>query len=439
MNTRTKKITAVSLCVLLLSAVCLAAGTSILSPALYLLENKINMKKCGVVNTDVAFSAADFDDVLRSKPDFIKITELPDPAVGTLRINELAISKNQLIARDDFSKLVFSPMENTTGNAAFRFESASSGQKAVSVNCTVYVLDEVNLAPAVGSQSIATSENIAAFKFLRAADPEGDAMVFEILSYPAHGSVRLSDDSSGYFCYAPAAGYTGKDSFEYTVCDEYGNRSKPCKVNITVNKPVSGVYFDDMSEHWAHGAAVRIASKGLMPGSIDAATGETRFEPEQTVSRGDFLAMALISAGKESDVSFVTETVFADDAEIPVNIKSYAAYAKANGIVSGYSYEDGTTVFASTEPITRAEAAVVVDRILALPNAKTAEMSVFTDCAAIPSWAERSMANLTACGIFNGTGYGEIQPESVLTRAETAEILCNVETYLNTAERLLNR
>ena len=161
----------------------------------------------------------------------------------------------------------------------------------------------------------------------------------------------------------------------------------------------------------------------------DAETSAYNFYPDKQVSRGDFLAMALICAGKESQIEFVDKTSFDDDELIPVNIKSYVEYARTNGIVNGYTLDNGQTVFASSDPISRAEAAVIVDRILSLPDNDTVITGQFDDCASVESWAGQALANLNAIGIFKGNGYGEMLPDNNVTRAETAEILCSICDY----------
>ena len=67
-------------------------------------------------------------------------------------------------------------------------------------------------------------------------NPDGDALVYEIVSYPKHGSVILSDAVSGKYIYRPTAGYTGKDSFKYTARDEWGNYAGEAEVRVTVSR-----------------------------------------------------------------------------------------------------------------------------------------------------------------------------------------------------------
>ncbi len=431
MSSRSKKLVSVLCCLLLLTLVGTAGG-ALLSPAMPSLEKQITLQKCGVAGRNIRFSAADFDDTLHTKPEFIRVDTLPDAATGTLMLGIAPICENQLIARNDFNQIVFIPADSSVGSAAFTFSNATAKQSDVAVSCTMNLLEEVNLAPSVGSQTITTGESISAFKFLKAADPENDAMRFEIITYPAHGAVHISENANGYFCYTPQKKFVGSDSFEYAAVDCYGNKSMPTKVNIHVTKTAYDVDYDDMNDHWAHNSAVNVSAWGLMTGVTDTETGNYLFMPEETVSRGDFLAMALIAAGKEANIEFTAQTSFDDDADIPVNIKSYAEYAKTNGIVSGYTDENGNCRFASTTPITRSEAAVILDRILALPenSEKSDAVSTFIDCSAIPAWANQALVKVASCGIFNGTGFGEILPEDTVTRAETAEILCNMQNYL---------
>ena len=424
MKNTTVKLIACILSGLLLGIAC-SAYQNALSPAYDRLEKEINIKKCGVANNKITFSKSDFDEVFREKTGEIEIETLPDKSAGVLALSGEEISENTVISRKDFDKLEFLPARNAVGQTEFCIYGGGSRKTMSQV--VINVLESVNLAPVCREKEISTFEETSVYKFLPASDPECDEMTFEVVSYPEHGYLSLAGDTSGYFRYIPASGYTGKDSFEYSAVDCYGNRGNCSKINITVSKPVLDVKIDDMKEHWASNSVQKTVSVGLMNVKTDADTGENNFNPDETVTRGDFLALSLISAGFEPEISFVSKTGFDDDGDIPVNIKSYAEYARKKGIAAGYT-EDGKTVFKSTEPITRAECAVIVDRILNLPDEKNA-CENFSDFAECPEWAKSAMSNLVSAEIMNGTGYDEILPGSALTRAETAEILCNIADF----------
>ena len=70
-------------------------------------------------------------------------------------------------------------------------------------------------------------------------------------------------------------------------------------------------------------------------------------------------------------------------------------------------------MFDAGADISRAEAAVMLDRLLSLADVSCA------DTAAVPTWAAQSAANLDACGIASL----ESVDSSPLTHAEAADML----------------
>lgn len=396
----------------------------ILSPSLDVIESGLTLKKSGIVGESVTFSADDFDEALGVRPSFIKIKTLPERSDGVLRLGNLAISKNQIIERESIDKITFCPQNDEVVSASFVFCNTSD---EVGVRCVINMLSEKNHAPAVKNQSVSTSESVSAFKFLSASDKECDFMTFEVTEYPSHGTVRISTDSSGYFSYTPEKGFVGDDRFVYTATDSFGNRSRKAVVSVSVSARMSDVVFDDLAGHWAYDSAVKAASVGLLSGEYDQ-NGEYNFNPSQNVTRGDFLALALISAGKEPKIEFCGKTSFADDDEIPLNIKSYAEYARKNGIVGGYRGDDGQAVFESGRFVTRAEASVIAERILSLYG-DGADTSVYCDQDEIPTWAEKAVSRLAEVGILCGTGMGRLCPSGLVTKAECAEMLCRIRDY----------
>ncbi|MBQ7399331.1 MAG: S-layer homology domain-containing protein [Clostridia bacterium] len=287
-----------------------------------------------------------------------------------------------------------------------------------------------NLSPEAGEMDVTTQRGIAVFKSFSAADPDGNELSFEVVKYPAHGSVEITND--GQFIYRPLSGYTGNDSFEYRAVDVYGSASEEKTVEIKVSRPAADIYFDDMKDHWAHNAAIKMASTGLMTGKKDGE--KLLFEPEEDMTRGDFLALSLIMSGHEADIPFASKTVFADDSQIPQNIKSYVQYAYDKGIVSGYENVDSSINFESAGAVTRAEAALIVSRILALSEENETVMS-YKDAGEIPAWASGAVASLSEIGILSGNADGEFSADRNMTRAEGAEIICNVADYVEDKKR----
>lgn len=71
--------------------------------------------------------------------------------------------------------------------------------------------------------------------------PDGTAMTVAILANGAHGTAALSTDGS--FTYNPTVGYSGADSFTYTLTNA-GGKTNTGTVNITISAPI---YFVNSS------------------------------------------------------------------------------------------------------------------------------------------------------------------------------------------------
>jgi hypothetical protein len=243
--------------------------------------------------------------------------------------------------------------------------------------------------------------------------------MIEIVSYPKSGILILTDAKTGEYTFTPSENYSGKDSFTYVARDIYGNYSAAEKVELTVKKPRTSIVYADMENDPAHNAALTMAEKGIMSGTqIGSAT---YFYPDKTVSRGEFLVMAMNSLGI-TDVGNSSSTVFADDASIPSHMKSYVSSAYDLGYIKGI-YSDEKLCFEPNRAITRAEAAVMIGNMI---NASTPTISPsFDDSDSVPAWASASLSSLAAMGIMN-TSDGNIQALSAVTRADAARMLVNL-------------
>ena len=157
------------------------------------------------------------------------------------------------------------------------------------------------------------------------------------MSYPKAGLINLTDRSSGEYVYTPAANYTGKDSFTYVARDIYGNYSGAQTVNLRVNKNTASIVYSDMLESKQLPAALAMTAAGIMSGT--QVGGNHYFYPAQSVSRIEFLVMAMNASGVK-DIASVSKTEFADDDDIPLSMKGYVAEAKRLGYIKGTYVDD---------------------------------------------------------------------------------------------------
>lgn len=266
----------------------------------------------------------------------------------------------------------------------------------------------LNSAPVAENLALETYRQVSVSGAFKALDPEGDPVTFSVVRQPKKGEVEVTD---GDFVYTPAQGKKGKDTFTYTAMDDKGNVSNEAVVTIEIKKQKTAVTYSDMTGSGDAYAAVLLAEKGVFVGQQIG--GKYVFDPEEPVTRGEFLVMCMSLSGVE--ILDVARTGFFDDNEIPVWQKPYLTTALTNDVVRGSALSDGRIVFSPNDPVTFAEATVMVNNALGITDVALEEEP------AEPAWAVQASANLTSCGIFDTVSDGV--SASHLTRADAARML----------------
>ncbi len=278
-----------------------------------------------------------------------------------------------------------------------------------------------NQAPIAENLSLTTYKNVAITGYLQAVDAEGDVLTFQLTSTPARGSVALAEDGTSRFVYTPYNNKTGKDSFTFVAVDRVGNISNPAKVTVHIEKANTSITYSDMEGNPAHKAAIRLAEQGIFVG---AHVGEQYFfSPDTPVSRSQFLAMAMAVADLDP-LEQVSVTGFADDNAIPTWAKGYVSSALRAGVIHGARDVDGRIVFLPDAPVTRAQATVMLNDLLEVSDVAVQSWSASgIDTQDSSHWAMQAAANLTTAGVLPSSGALTQDFDSVLTRAEVAELL----------------
>lgn len=397
------------------------AETAVVSPGICVIAEKSSMAMAALRGNSITFEADDFARALNvSKIEKITVTQAPPTTDGELRVGTTVLNAGQSVSDSNISLLSYTATKDiSTSSFKFRVNDAP-----YEMTCKLYLLDKINYSPTLSvapktSLNVSTHRNITLHGSLPCYDPDGDETIIEIVSYPKSGILILTDAKTGEYTFTPGENYSGKDSFVYVARDIYGNYSASQKVELTVTKPRTSVVYADMENDPAHNAALTMTEEGIMSGTqIGSAT---YFYPDRTVSRGEFLVMAMNALGI-TDVGNASTTVFADDASIPSHMKNYVSAAYELGYIKGL-YSDGKLCFEPNRAITRAEAAVMIGNMI---NASTPTIAPwFDDSDSVPVWASASLSSLAAMGIMN-TDKGNIQALSSVTRADAAEMLVNL-------------
>ena len=284
--------------------------------------------------------------------------------------------------------------------------------------------DVENNPPIAENLTLNTYKGVAISSRFAAVDPEGDLLTFQVVDSPARGQVTLDENDPAAFWYTPYEGKKGKDHFTYVAVDSMGNVSQPATVKITIEKQSTKVMYSDMEGSPSHYAALRLAEAGVYVGR--QVGGLYCFDPDESFTREEFLAMAMTAAGEEPRQN-VSLTGFYDDADISAWAKGYVSAALVGGTVRGTYNEAGQVVFSGGSEITCAQAAVIIDRLLASgPVAFSASFSPET----APAWAYQSAVNMEAVSVLNSSA----DLYKPLNRAEAAEMLCAMLDVLESRE-----
>ena len=253
-----------------------------------------------------------------------------------------------------------------------------------------------NSVPIAQNFEFFTYKNVSIQEHLSAYDPDGDRVSFRLTKTPARGAAELSED--GLLTYTPYENKTGKDSFTYVSEDAFGNVSSPATVKVKIQKQKSKVVYADMTGHPAPRDAVRLAEEGVLVGQCLG--GTYFFQPDDTMTREAFLALAMASLGKDT-LPDAAVTGFSDDDTIAVWAKPYVASALKSGAVTGSLGDTGRAVFDPLSPITQGEATVLVNRLLNLSDIPAVGTLPEEDSSL--AWAAQSLRNLEAVGVLKGT------------------------------------
>ena len=282
-----------------------------------------------------------------------------------------------------------------------------------------------NAAPIAEDLVLKTYKGVAISSRFAAVDPEGDLVTFQVVDSPARGEVAMDETDPAAFTYTPYEGKKGKDTFTYVAVDANGNTSKPATVKVNIQKQTTAVSYSDMSGDPAHFAALHLAEAGVYTGRK---VGDLYcFDPDSTFTREEFLTMAMTAAGK-APLSDVTLTGFYDDGDISAWAKGYVSAALVVGTVEGSQNGAGQTVFDPGSPVTQAEAAVIIDRLLATGDVSGMTSTFSAETA--PAWAYQSVVNMEAVSVLSSS----TDLYKPLTHAGAAEMLSAMLNVLDSRD-----
>ena len=371
----------------------------------------------GIMATEAAAVAVDCDAAYCfSLADFspeeelagICITGLPEASAGTVMLGQRVLRPGDILTAQQVAEMTFHPLRMETNLQAQMTYLPIYADRVESVaTMSIEVLGKTDQAPVAEDSAMETYKNLPNEALLKVRDPEGQKLTFTVTRQPKRGQVVIRDDGS--FHYTPAKNKVGIDSFTYTATDPAGNVSREATVTITITKPTDAAQYTDTAGESCRFAAEWMKNTGIFVS--ENVSGNNCFRPNKDVSRSEFLTMLVSVLELELDAE-VSYTGFEGDA--PDWLKPYLAAAMRSGLLAGIPEAD---VFDTDEPISGAEAAVLLQNALDLSGASDAADAAGEDIA--PEWAVAALQVLAEHGIA-------LDAEKNLSRGDAAQVIYQV-------------
>ena len=336
------------------------------------------------------------------------ITELPDSKTGTIMLGHRVLQPGDILTAEQLSQLTFLPLmteEDVVATLTYLPIFENRVEQAAAM--TITVAGKVDNAPIAEDSALETYKNLPNEGTLKVSDPEGKKLTYTLIRQPKRGTVTLREDGS--YLYTPKKNKVGTDSFTFTATDPAGKVSREATVTIRILKPSDSKQYADTANTSCRFTAEWMRNTGLFVG--EQVGGQLCFQPDKTVTRGEFLTMLVKTLDIPVD-SDATYTGFTD--EVPNWLRPYLAAALRTGLLAGWPYGE---TFGARLTINGTEAALLVQNALDLTVSTNLPTGKEND-GDLPVWA------LTAITAMNENGIP--LTEDSVTRATASAVLYQV-------------
>ncbi len=332
------------------------------------------------------------------------ITGLPEASAGTVMLGSRVVRPGDILSAAQLEQLTFQPLRTESDQqVTVTYLPIYANRVAPAATMTISIIGKTDQAPVAQDSALETYKNLPNTGKLQVEDPEGQTLIYTLIRGPKRGDVQLKED--GTFTYTPKKNKVGTDSFTFTATDPAGNVSRTATVTVQILKPKDKTQYADTIGNDCRFAAEWMKNSGIFVG--ETISGQPCFQPEKTVSRGEFVAM-LVEALDIKVSEDATTTGFTD--YIPTWLKPSLAAALRAGLTENWPHG---TVFGAEEPITGAEAAVLMQNALKLPGSARQ-----TD-AEVPTWAEDALSAMAQHGL-------QLDALKTMNRGQVAQALYRV-------------
>lgn len=212
----------------------------------------------------------------------------------------------------------------------------------------------------------------------------------------------------------------------YVVCKAENGATRT--YTLQIQKTVFANTFTDVKENdWFNTAVTKASALGVMNGSkigADADGNELyKFRPRANITRQEVATLICNMVGSNPAYYGNATLPFTDKSKVASWAEGFVKTCYQNGYMEGNNRNE----FRPTAYITRQELMSIIARVYDLNG--TADLSAFSDRAAVADWAKADVEACVAAGIISGSN-GKLNPKAYITRAEVASIVTQIDANI---------
>ncbi|QQL50322.1 Ig-like domain-containing protein [Mucilaginibacter ginkgonis] len=142
-------------------------------------------------------------------------------------------TKGGTAVNDGADKVVYTPPANFSGKDTYTYTLTNTGGTP-----TAPVTVTVSVKPTGINDTYSTAVGVAVVNDVKVNDGAGaNGTTLAVVTQPTHGAISAPNTANTTFTYTPAAGYTGTDTYTYTLTTVDGVVSDPITVTINIVTP----------------------------------------------------------------------------------------------------------------------------------------------------------------------------------------------------------
>ncbi|GMK37503.1 hypothetical protein PCCS19_05570 [Paenibacillus sp. CCS19] len=224
---------------------------------------------------------------------------------------------------------------------------------------------------------------------------------------PKTATALVYNEAAGAFQYVPATFASSGGKTTMTIMS---------MGNSIYGVAVHPVTFEDVSAHWAKDWIEPLASKLIVKG-----VSASSFAPNRSITRAEFAALLVRALGLREQSGGASFSDIAANAWYAQDVRTASQFGLVQGMTDG-KFHPGDSITREQMAVMLAKAIAIVKGEQSSEVTEAAPSS-FTDASKIHSWAADAVALTVQQGIMQGNPSGEFAPQNLATRAEAAVVI----------------